>query len=288
MLPKTLDIKFLNEKASKVKTYLKKINQILDLGKEEFEAKPIYEDRIKYYLVVLNDEIEEISCHILTVIHNRSIKENCTINLANEEIFDPKLSRSLMDLVNFKDKLIKENLNYRPENMYSLVRDISKTLDTMFIKELSKIVKELKEKQPQLKIPVNLKRINQHISAISSNVKKLDTFLKYSREEFLNSPLFLDRSKYFLVVAIDSANWICKHIIRKTGDTPEKNCFAQLYEKDIIDYKTATYLQKLSNYREKLANPTENVQAEIVYDFVKESKENFYKFIKEIIKAIKD
>ena len=287
MLPKVLDIKFLNDKASKVKTYLKKINQILFLGEEEFKDKPIYPDRTKYYLVILKDEIEQISCHILTVLYGKNFKENCIKKITEEEIFDPKLSRSLLDLNNFINQLMEKNLNYEPENMYSVVKDIISTLDKMFIPQLSKLVKELKEKQPSLKIPVNIKRVQQNISAIISNVKKLDTFLKYDKEEFLNSPLFLDRSKYFLVVAIDGAIWICKHILRKLGDKPDKNCFLKLKEKNILDEETAQYLNELYNFREKLANPTEDVSKEKIYFFTVNAKKYFNSFIKEVIKAIK-
>ncbi len=287
MLPKVIDIKFLNEKASKVKTYLKKLNQILDLGEEEFKNKPIYPDRTKYYLVILKDEIEQISCHILTVMYGKNFKENCIKKIAEEEIFDPKLSRSLLDLDNFINQLMEKNLNYEPENMYSIVKDIISTLDNMFIPQLSKIVKELKEKQPSLKIPVNLKRVQQNISAIVSNIKKLDTFLKYNKEEFLNSPLFLDRSKYFLVVAVDGAVWICKHILRKLGDKPDKNCFLKLYEKNILDKETAEYLNELYSLREKLANPTEDIPKEKIYFFSINAKKYFNSFVKDIIEAIK-
>ncbi len=287
ILPKVVDIKFLNEKATKVKTYLKKINQIINLGKEEFESKPIYTDRIKYYLVVLKDEIEEIACHLLTVIHSKSIKENCIEKIVEEGIFEPKLSRALLDLNNFVKSLMEKNLSYEPENMYSLVSDISQTLDKLFITELSKTVKELKEKQPSLKIPVNLKRLQQNISAINSNVKKLDTFLKYPKEEFINSPLFIDRSKYFLVVAIDSANWICKHVLRKSGEKDIKNCFIKMREKGILDTETAEFLQKLSDLRDKLANPSESIPAEELYEIVSNSKKYFMSFIKSVISAVK-
>jgi uncharacterized protein YutE (UPF0331/DUF86 family) len=287
MLPKVIDIKFLNEKASKIKTYLKKINQILDLGEEEFKNKPIYPDRTKYYLVILKDELEQISCHLLTVLYGKSFKENCSLKLAQEEIFDPKLSRAIIDLNNFINQLMKENLNYEPENMFSIVKDIITAFDKLFISELSKTVKELKEKQPSLKIPVNLKRVEQNISAILSNVKKLDTFLKYEKEEFLSSNLFLDRSKYFLVVAIDSSVWICKHILRKIGEKADSNCFITLYEKNIIDKETADYLDELYKLREKLANPTESIEPEKIYYLTKNAKEYFKKFVNSVVKAIK-
>jgi len=45
-----LDIEFLNEKATKLKSALKKIKQIIDFGEDAFLKTPMYPDRVKYYL----------------------------------------------------------------------------------------------------------------------------------------------------------------------------------------------------------------------------------------------
>lgn len=286
MIPKIVDTKFLNEKAAKAKTFIKKIKQILSLGEEEFSRNPMYADRTKYYLVVLTDELEQIACHILEVYFQQKFNEKCLEKLVSEEILDAKLSRSLYDLYKLKETFLKENMVYTPENMYHTVFDIISTLDKLLILELAQILKELKEKQPSLKVPVNFKKINQHISAIKSNVLKLDTFLKYSEEEFLNSPMFVDRSRYFIVVIIDSSLWICRHLIRKLGERKTDNCFYKLSEKNIIDKDTADLLEYFASKRELFANPTKNINLKEFYTKLKLSKDAYIKFIKNILKYI--
>ncbi len=286
MLPKVVDTKFLNEKASKAKTFIKKIKQILELGEEEFSKNPMYPDRTKYYLIVLSDELEQIACHILEVYFQQKFNEKCLEKLALEEILDAKLSRSLYDLYKLKENLLKEGLVYTPENMYHTVLDIISTLDKLLIPQLAQILKELKEKQPSLKIPVNLKKVNQHISAIKSNLSKLDTFLKYSEEEFINSPMFIDRSRYFIVVVIDSSLWICKHVLRKLGERKVDSCFNKFYEKGILDKETANILDYFASNRDLFADPTKDIDLHEFYTKLKLSKKAYNEFVNKILKFI--
>ncbi|HIE58944.1 MAG TPA: DUF86 domain-containing protein [Hydrogenothermaceae bacterium] len=286
MIPKIVDTKFLNEKAAKAKTFIKKIKQILSLGEEEFSKNPMYSDRTKYYLVVLTDELEQIACHILEVYFQQKFNEKCLEKLASEEILDAKLSRSLYDLYKLKETLLKENMVYTPENMYHTVSDIISTLDKLLILELAQILKELKEKQPSLKVPVNFKKVNQHISTIKSNLLKLDTFLKYPEEEFLNTPMFIDRSRYFIVVITDSSLWICRHLLRKLGERKTDDCFYKLWEKNIIDKDTADLLGYFASNRELFANPTKNINLKEFYTKLKLSKDIYIKFIKSILKYV--
>jgi len=286
MIPKIVDTKFLNKKAAKAKTFIKKIKQILSLGEEEFSKNPMYSDRTKYYLVVLTDELEQIACHILEVYFQQKFNEKCLEKLASEEILDAKLSRSLYDLYKLKETLLKENMVYTPENMYHTVSDIISTLDKLLILELAQILKELKEKQPSLKVPVNFKKVNQHISTIKSNLLKLDTFLKYPEEEFLNTPMFIDRSRYFIVVITDSSLWICRHLLRKLGERKTDDCFYKLWEKNIIDKDTADLLGYFASNRELFANPTKNINLKEFYTKLKLSKDIYIKFIKSILKYV--
>jgi len=286
IIPKIVDTKFLNEKASKAKTFIKKIKQILSFGEEEFLKNPMYSDRTKYYFIVLADELEHIACHLLEVYFQQKMEDKCLEKLALEEILDAKLSRSLLDLYKFKENLLKENMKYTPENMYHTVSDIINTLDKLLIPELASILKELKEKQPSLKIPVNLKKVQQHISAIKSNLAKLDTFLKYPEEEFFNSPMFIDRSRYFIVVVIDSSLWICRHILRKLGERNTKNCFHKLFEKDILTKETAETLDYFALNRDLFADPTKNIDLKEFYTKLKEAKKSYNGFVKSILKFI--
>jgi Protein of unknown function DUF86. len=103
-----LDIEFLNEKATKLKSALKKIKQIIDFGEDAFLKTPMYPDRVKYYLIILYDELEAIACHILSNYYNDKIKENCIEKLSKDTIFSEKLNRIFADFNEFKIKYFKK------------------------------------------------------------------------------------------------------------------------------------------------------------------------------------
>ncbi len=281
-----LDIQFLNERAKKLRSALKKVKQIIDLGKETFVSTPMYPDRVQYYMVMAYDELEKIACHIYSEATGEKISENCLEKLAQTDIFSGKINRAIQDLIKFKKDLFESNFKYSPEQMYFTVKNILDSLYEPFIKELSKVVKELKEKQPKLTIPVNLKKVNQQAKAIKSELKKIETLLTYPKEEFVKSEYAIDRGRYFAVVTVDSALWICRHIARQLKLKPSKNCFENLYKAGILKKETAEKLEKIASYRDIFANPEKEIDPEELYRILKEDFPVFLEFIKEISKAI--
>lgn len=284
-----LNIEFLNEKATKTNSTLKKVSNILEFGEESFLKTPMYPDRVKYYLIILYDELEAIACHILSNIHNEKIKENCLERISQEGIFSEKLNRIFQDFVIFRKKLFEENFNYSDKELFFLSNEIVSTLQNLFIKELSQIVKQLKEKQPKLAVPVNLVKLNQHASVIKSEIKRLEPFRKMSQDEFINSPFAIDRSRYFLVVAIDSTLWICRHISRQSGLKPSKDCFKSLGENGVLSLDLAEKLSNITMLRDTLADPTKEIDKKYLYNLVKSDFEKVMNdFIKEISRYVLD
>ncbi len=281
-----IDTKFLNEKATKFKTALKKIKSILDRGEEEFLKTPMYPDRVKYYAIIAYDELEEIACHLLKNILREKHKENCLEKLVDEQIFPAKTSRIFSDFINFRKTIMEENFSYSEKELYSLLKSIVEYLNQNFIPELAKIVNELKKKEPKLSIPVNVTKVNEQAQAIKSTLKKIEVFLKNPKEDFLNSPYAIDRTKYFTVVALDSALWICRHVSRAAKLPRSKECFLNLAENGIISKETGEKLQNLANLREKLVNPTEEIDLDKFYDEIKGTLPYFLTFIREVASAI--
>ncbi len=281
-----LDVQFLNERAKKLRSALKKVKQIIDLGKETFVSTPMYPDRVQYYMVIAYDELEKIACHIYSEATGEKISENCLEKLSQTDIFSGKINRAIQDFIKFKKDLFESNFKYSPEQMYFTVKNILDSLYEPFIKELGKVVKELKEKQPKLAIPVNLKKVNQQAKAIKSELKKIETLLKYPEEEFIKSEYAIDRGRYFAVVTIDSALWICRHIARQLKLKPSKNCFENLYKAGVLKKETAEKLEKIASYRDIFANPEKEINPQELYKILKEDFSVFLEFIKEISKAI--
>ncbi|RUM58802.1 MAG: hypothetical protein DSY60_00990 [Persephonella sp.] len=281
-----IDIEFLNEKATKFKRSLSKVKQILDLGYENFIKTPMYPDRAQYYALFTYDELDKIACHLLKEISNLKKKEDCILDLANEQIFSEKLNRTFIDFYNFRDTLFKNEFKYPPEKMYPLLKNFVDTLDSLFLKELASIVKELKSKEKKLKYPVNIKKLNEQATVLKSMEKKLKTFAKYSLDEFKNSPYFIDRTRYYLVSLADASSWICRHLSRKMGLKTGKECFKGLMENNVLSTDVAIFFQELNNLKETLANPEKEVMPELLYKIITEKLNLIDKFLREIAKTI--
>ncbi len=280
-----LDVKFLNEKATKFKQSIKKAKQIIDIGFDEFVKTPMYPDRVQYYMIIAYDELDQILCHILKEIKKTKKKEDCIKEVIDEEIFSGKVTRAIIDFKNFRDDVLNKGFDLSPKQMYFSVKNIIDNLYDQFIPELSSVVKELKSKEPKLAIPVNMKKVNDHAKAVKSAVKKIEVFLKYPLEEFSNNNMFIDRMRYFLTVAIDSSLWICRHILRVIK-VRGKSCFDELYKRNIITKETADFIQDISDIRDKLINPEYDFDPEYLYKTGKESVFYFRKYIDEISYSI--
>ena len=283
-----LNVEFLNEKATKVNSTLKKLSNILQFGEDTFLKTPMYPDRTKYYLIILYDELEAIACHIVSNIREEKVKENCLEKLSQEGVFSEKLNRIFQDFVNFKKKLFEENFNYSDRELFHLSNEIVSTLQNFFIKELAAVVKQLKEKQPKLAIPVNLVKLNHHASTVKSEIKRLNPFKGMSEEEFINNNFAIDRSRYFIVVAIDSMLWMCRHVARQSGLKPSKDCFINLAENGILEQELAKKLSEVASLRDTLADPTKDIDKHYLFRLVKSEFEEIANgFIKQIAYYIK-
>ncbi len=281
-----LDIEFLNKKASKFITFIKKTKKILENGLEEFVKTPIYVDRGEYYILSAYNELEEIACYLLKKVSNIKQKENCLEKLAKEQIFSEKINRAILDLVELRKNLFENAFKYPAEKLYPLLKDITDNLSDNFLKELASLVKELKEKEPKLKVPVNLKKVNEQAKAIKGAKNKLKTFLNYSEDEFISSDYAVDRTRYYLVVAIDGALWICRHLARKLGLKAGKNCFDLLNKEGYISDDVASFLSELASIRDKLVNPEEEIDKKYLYQLIANKLEYFEKYIKEVAEII--
>lgn len=280
-----VDIEFLNQKATKLKSALKNIRAIVDKGEEVFLSTPMYPDRVKYYLIIAYDFLEEISCHILKEMGHKVEKGKCLEEISKIDIFSEKLNRTFGDFVWFRSKLFEEKFSYSEKELYHLTKDILSTIDSMFINELALLVKQLKQKAPKLKIPVNLVKINKNLSTMKGEVKRIHTFKSMSPQEFYNSQFAVDRTRYFLTVYIDAASWICRHIARQLKITA-KNCFQALVEKGILSKETGESLHRIADKKEDLANPITPVDTGWLYNLIFELDKITDNFIKELSNSL--
>lgn len=280
-----VDVEFLNQKATKLKSALKNIRLILERGENIFLSTPMYPDRVKYYLVIVYDFLEEISCHLLKEISQKIVKKECLENISRTDIFSEKINRIFKDFVNFRKKLFEENFSYSERELFHLTKEIVYTIDNLFIQELASVVKQLKERAPKLKIPVNLAKINKNLSTMKGEIKRMNTFKGMDLEEFSNSSFAVDRVRYFLTAYIDAALWICRHIARQ-GRILNRRCFEGLAESGILERETADVLQQISDMRDSLADPTVAVNTEWLYSILSGLEATTDRFIKGLFKGL--
>lgn len=276
-----IDVQFLNQKATKLKSGLKNIRTILEKGEDTFLNTPMYPDRVKYYLIIVYDILEDISCHLLKEIYKKITKEGCLEEIVKTGIFSEKINRTLYDFVNLKKKLFHEEFNYSDRELYYLTKDILNTLDGLYITELAGIVKQMKEKAPKLKIPVNLVKINHNLSVMKAEVRRMKTFGSLSLNEFEKDAFAVDRVRYFLTVYIDSALWICRHVIRQ-AKLQNKRCFLALAENGNLTSKTAEFFQNLADRRDLLADPVKDIDMVWLWEVLKKIDSFTESMIKEL------
>ncbi|WP_456383660.1 DUF86 domain-containing protein [Persephonella sp.] len=281
-----LDVQFLNDKASKLVLFLKKASKILSTDREEFMKVRMYPDRVQYYLISAFNELEEINCHLLKEITGEKSKGRCTEKIAGEGVFSEKINRVFLDFSKYIQNTVEGKYSYSPEEIYLTGKEITSTLLDRFIKELSSVVKELKSKEPKLKIPVNVKKLQDHAKAIKSAVRKISNFINVPEEEFKSTPLFIDRARYFAVVLSDSSLWICRHILRKAGKKPEKQCFKQLADEGFISGETARGVWEIVQHRDIFADPSKEFDTDKLYRLLKENLKYFLDFLTEVSRAL--
>lgn len=282
-----IDIQFLNQKATKLKSGIKNVKNILDKGEDIFINTPMYPDRTKYYLVIIYDILQEIACHILKSLEGKFNKESCLEDITKTGLFSDKINRVLQDFVFFRKKLFEQNFSYSEKELFHFSKSIVETLDSLFITELAKVVKELQEKAPKLKIPVNLVKINKNLTTMKLEAKRVETFKGLSKEQFSQDVFAIDRTRYFLAVYIDAALWICRHIARQLK-IQHKDCFIALAEKNIISPKTAEFLQQIADSRDKLADPLSQIDLDWLYDITLNLRQKTDDFIRELSKSLVD
>lgn len=281
-----IDVNFLNEKATKLKSGIKSINTILGKGENEFVNTPMYPDRIKYYLITIYDILNDISCHLLKEIdRDKFNRESCIEDITKIDIFSEKMNRTLTDFINFRRKLFESGFSYSERELFYLSKDIVETIDNLFIKELARVVRDMKEKYPRLKIPVNLVKINKNLSVMKGEVKRLQTFKNLSFEEFSKDRFAIDRARYFLTAYIDSGLWVCRHIARQVK-IQTKRCFLGLSERGIISVDIADTFQQIADNREILANPIQHIDLNWLYDVIHKLPSLTDRFIRELSNSI--
>lgn len=138
--PYLIDYDFLNEKAKYVKESVDKINFVISKPFEEFNSKPMYFDRVKYFYQVGYNALFEICKHLAPKFGVKNISDDCLYQLFSKE--DETTKRISLDMMNLNNKLIS-TWEIKNEEFYEKLKE----LNPYFIVFLDKIKRQLKELQ---------------------------------------------------------------------------------------------------------------------------------------------
>ncbi len=138
--PYLIDYDFLNEKAKYIKESIDKINFVISKPFEEFNSKPMYFDRAKYFYQVGYDALFEICKHLAPKFGIKNISDDCLYQLFSKE--DETTKKISLDMMNLKNKLIS-TWDIKNEEFYEKLKE----LNPYFIVFLDKIKRQLKELQ---------------------------------------------------------------------------------------------------------------------------------------------
>ncbi len=140
-----VDFELLNEKSKFIKDSVKKINFVLEQGFEEFESKPMYYDRTKYFYQVAYDSLFDICKHLAPKFGIKKFGDDCLSKMVEAGIIPQEYYMDVFKLTNLKNKLIS-TWEVPPKELYNSLRELNPKFDPI-VKEISKSLKKLLEER---------------------------------------------------------------------------------------------------------------------------------------------
>ncbi len=118
---------------------------------------------------------------------------------------------------------------------------------------------------------VDFDKIRQKINYIEDNLIKLETFKKYSLEQFTDDFILVAAAKHFLQVSIEAMIDIANHIIareRFSAPTGAAEAFKVLSGKNVIPELSAKKYGLMAKFRNRLVHFYYEVNSEEIYKII--------------------
>ncbi|SHK43299.1 DUF86 domain-containing protein [Thermocrinis minervae] len=142
-----IDFDLLNEKAKYIKDSINKIEFVLSQGLEEFQKRPMYYDRVKYFYQVAYDSLFDICKHLAPKFGVKKFGDDCLSKLVEVGVIPEDYYMDILKMTQLKNKLIS-TWEVSPEELYQsltqikdkilpVLRSISSALQSL-LKEKSK------------------------------------------------------------------------------------------------------------------------------------------------------
>lgn len=132
---------------------------------------------------------------------------------------------------------------------------------------------------------LNLRRINEKISFVLSNLEKLKTLRNIPEDEFQSDFRNIESAKHLLQVSIEAIIDIANHIIaRKKLDRPESygHSFRILNEQGIITDEKLESLMMMIKFRNRVVHIYNNLDPKEIYRILHQNLADFAFYLEEI------
>jgi len=132
---------------------------------------------------------------------------------------------------------------------------------------------------------LNLRRINEKISFVLSNLEKLKTLRNIPEDEFQSDFRNIESAKHLLQVSIEAMIDIANHIIaRKKLDRPESygHSFRILNEQGIITDEKLESLMMMIKFRNRVVHIYNNLDPKEIYRILHQNLADFAFYLEEI------
>lgn len=132
---------------------------------------------------------------------------------------------------------------------------------------------------------VDFDKIRQKINFIEDNLSKLETFKKYTLEQFTGDFILIAAAKHFLQVSIEAMIDIANHIIareRFSAPTSAADAFKILSGKNVIPESSAKQYGLMAKFRNRIVHFYYELDSEEIYKIIQSDLDDYKTFIKEI------
>lgn len=252
----------------------------LSLPEEEFVSNKLLQDKVRVDFNLAFESAMRVCRHLSAVYDIKTTSKDCLQKIG--ELVSLSQAQALGELTQFyiKHRDLRETL--QAEELY---RSLVKFLP--LFKEYARAVVEFVKRETNNPLLIDFDLLNEKAKYIKESVKKIDFVLSQGFEEFLKTPMYYDRVKYFYQVAYDSLFDICKHIapkfgVRKFGD----DCLSKLVEAGVIPQEYYMDVFKMTNLKNKLISTWE-VSPQELYERLMEIKDKIEPVMREISKSLK-
>lgn len=143
--PLLIDFDLLNEKASRIKESVKKINFVLSQGEEEFCKSPMYYDRVKYFYQVAYDSLFDICKHLAPKFGIKKFGDDCLSKMVEVGVIPKDYYMVVLKMTILKNRIIS-TWDISPKELYQRLMEIKDMFEPT-MKEISKSLKKLIEEK---------------------------------------------------------------------------------------------------------------------------------------------